>query len=228
MTDSYFTAARVEKYRGMLRSGNQEGIRRMEFGRVIYHIRRSRSRGLTQLRAAKLAKLTRVQWNRIENGKTLPRRSTILRLARALNTPSSILFRAAGYDVPKKDFLYDRKRAHERLDAAMDDSKNKAEFLLHMEAAWEEWSLDTVCVEVGLPDQIRVRVTAGLVAYINEHLTKLERVQLAEELVQSSPDLVVDKVVGDLGDFYARIGERLREYVSPAAFMATIDNDSIP
>ena len=227
MADSYFTAARVEKYREMLIAGNLEGIRRMEFGRVIYHIRRSRSRSLSQRQAAELAELTRIQWNRIENGEALPRPSTIPRLADALKIPPSILFRAAGYDVPKKYFLYDRKRAHERLDAAMEESKNKAEFLLHMEAAWEEWSLDMVCVEVGLPDQIRVQVTAGLVAYINEHLTKYERVQLAVELVQSSPDLVIDKVAGDLGDFYAQIRERLREYVSPAAFMATGEKDFI-
>jgi transcriptional regulator with XRE-family HTH domain len=226
MVDSYFTAARVEKYRKMLMVGNLEGIRRMEFGRVIYQIRRSRSRCLSQRRAAELAELTRVQWNRIENGKALPRPSTIPRLADALKIPPSILFRVAGYDVPKEYFLYDRKRAHERLDAAMEESKNKAEFLLHMEAAWEEWSLDTVCVEVGLPDQIRAHVTAGLVAYINEHLSKHERVQLAEELVQSSPDLVVDRVAGGLGDFYAQISARLREYVSPTAFMA-VEKDFI-
>lgn len=227
MADSYFTAARVEKYREMRRVCDVEGIRRMKFGRVIYHIRRSRSRSLSQERAAELAKVTRPQWNRYENGEVLPRPATVLRIADNFEIQSSILLRAAGHDVPKEYFQYDSKLAHELLDEALECSKDKAEFLIHMEAAWEERELHTACVEVGLPDQIRVQFIAGLVAYINQRLTKYERVQLAVELVQSSDRPVVDKAAGDLGDFYAQVGERIREYTSPADLWVPVERDFI-
>lgn len=227
MADPYFTPEWVEKYRKLLLARDMEGLRRMKFGRVIYHIRRSRSRSLSQKRAAELAKVTRPQWNRYENGEALPRPATILRIADKFGEQSSILLRAAGYDVPKEYFQYDSKRAHERLEEALKESKDKAEFLTHMEAAWVERELHTACVEVGLPDQIRVQFIAGLVAYINQRLTKYERVQLAVELVQSSDRPVDNKAAGDLGDFYAQVGERIREYISPADLWVPVENDFI-
>lgn len=227
MADSYFTPERVEKYQELLQARDMEGLRRMKFGRVLYHMRRSKSRELSQTEAAEMAKVTRPQWNRYENGEALPRPATILRIADKFGAQSSILLRAAGYDVPKEYFQYDSKRAHERLDIALRESKDKAEFLIHMEAAWEERELHTACVEVGLPDQIRVQFIAGLVAYINQRLTKYERVQLAVELVQSPNRHVVDKAAGDLGDFYAQVGERIREYTSPADLRVPVEKDFI-
>lgn len=227
MADSYFTPERVEKYRELLQARDMEGLRRMKFGHLIYHMRRSRSRKLSQTGAAELATVTRPQWNRYENGEVLPRPATILRIADAFGLQPSILFRAGGHDVPQKYFQYDSKRAHERLDEALADSKDKAEFLIHMEVAWEERELHTACVEVGLPKQIRVQFIAGLVAYIKQRLTKYERVQLAVELVESSDRHVVDKAAGDLGDFYAQVGERIREYISPDDFQLPVERDFI-
>src|SRR5215216_4518402 len=149
MADSYFTAARTEKYRKLLRDGDLAGLRRMKFGRTLYHMRRFRSRELSQKQAAKFCELTRVQWNRIENGEALPRRSSITRIAKFLKVPPAILFRAAGYEVPEEHYSYEREHAHGRLETAFDESSDKAEFLIHMEAAWEEYQLHTLSVEVG-------------------------------------------------------------------------------
>lgn len=225
MADSYFTIEREEKYLKMLEAGDREGLRRVEFGRVIYH-RRSNFLNLTRSKAAKLAGITRTQWNRYENGEVLPRPSNIPRVADALKLSASILYRAAGYEVPKEYCTFDRKRAHERLDAVMGVSSNKAEFLTHMEAAWmDEW-LHEACVWVGLPDQIRLRLMAGLVAYINERLSIHDRLHLAVELVQSAPSFEVGKVMGDLGDFYAEIRARLEE-CRYSMFLVPVEKDFI-
>lgn len=231
MADSYFTTARTEKYWKLLRAGDLAGLRRMKFGRILYNLRHFRSSELSQKQAAEFTELTRVQWNRIENGEALPRRSSITRIAKFFDVPAAILFRAAGYEVPEEHFSYEREHAHGRLDTALDESSNKAEFLIYMEVAWEEYQLHTLSVEVGLPERFRIQTAfPGLLAYIYDHLSIYERVQLAIALVQHAPHRALKRVVGDLEAFYEsfniEIEARMSEYVSPSALM-TFEKDFI-
>jgi transcriptional regulator with XRE-family HTH domain len=216
MADRYFTGARAERYQEMIRKGDMAGIKRMEFGEIIYNARCLISPQFSQGRAAECAGMTRVQWNRIENGKVRPLPSTIPKLADALGIPPAILFCAGGYGVPREYVVYDRKKAHQRLDIALAESTNLAQFLLYMRVVWEEEQLDmmaTLGATGGLPEKINFAPAyAELLAKIIEQLSLSERVSLAEELVQSSSHELVGRVAGDLARFYEESRSRMREY----------------
>jgi transcriptional regulator with XRE-family HTH domain len=219
MSNSYFTETRAERYRQMVEAGDKAGVRRMKFGETIYNARRLKNPDFSQGKAANIAGLTRVQWNRIENGVDRPRPSSIPGIAEALAIPPSILFLAAGYRVPKEYVLNDRTEAHKWLEDALDESVIEEEFLLYMWLVWvqEQSHLMGTLTEMSrLPEKItftpaRVKLLASML----KHLSMIERVQLAMELVESSEHHAVEQVAGDLTRFYGFVADRLEELRYP-------------
>jgi transcriptional regulator with XRE-family HTH domain len=219
MADSYFTGARAERYQEMVREGDWAGVRRMKFGEILYNARRLKSPEFSQGLAAEIAGLTRVQWNRIENGVDRPRPSSILGIAKALDISTAILLRAAGYRVPDEHVHNDRTKAHKWLDDALDESVSEEEFLLYMLLVWVQEQLHmmgTLTETSRLPEKItftpgRVKLLASML----KHLSMIERVQLAMELVESSEHHAVEQVAGDLGRFYEFVANRLEELRYP-------------
>jgi transcriptional regulator with XRE-family HTH domain len=219
MADSYFDGPRGERYQEMVRLGDLAGMRRMKFGEILYNARRLKIPDLSQDQAADIAEITRVQWNRIENGVVRPRPSTISGIAKALDITPAVLFLAAGYRVPKEHVHNDRAKAHKWLDDALDESVSEEEFLLYMLLVWvqeQSHMMGTLTKTSCLPEKInftpgRVKLLASML----KQLSMIERVQLAMELVESSEHHAVEQVAGDLGRFYEFVADRLEELRYP-------------
>jgi transcriptional regulator with XRE-family HTH domain len=211
--NSYFQGARAERYKELVKREDVDGIRQMKFGEILYNARRLRSPSFSQGRAAECAGLTRIQWNRIENGHVRPLPSSIPGIADALAIPPAILFRLAGHEVPQEFVFRDRKYAHKRLDDALDDSSNEEEFLLYMMLVWEEEQLHLMATTSQLPEKISFTAAkAELLDKLLKYLPIPERVLLAVELVESSERHTVEEKAGDLARFYEEIGAKLREH----------------
>jgi transcriptional regulator with XRE-family HTH domain len=211
MTDSYYSSkARAESLEEMRKNRDQEGLRRLEFGRTLYNLRRLVSPDFSQRQAAERAGLTRPQWNKIENGKVRPLLPTIPKIAAALDIDPNILFKLAGYEVPEKYSFYDKKHARRRLDTALESSISKAEFFAYMEVVWEEYQAQLMKT---LPPKIGITPAyADLFSLILEHLSFGARLQLAMELVDSSSHKVAETMKVSYVDFYEMIGNKLEEY----------------
>jgi len=210
----YYTEERTKRYQEMLANYDLDGIRQLKFGKVIFDLRQLRktySSEFSQGDAAKIAKITRPQWNRIENGLVLPRPSTIPKIANALHIAPIILFKLAGYVVPDEYMLYDTKSAHERLDDALKECNTLTEFFLYMEIVWQECRAQEMePIKFKLPDRISVRpVYAELVAAFLEYSTHQERMMLAKELVESAPHHVAESLIVDMRGFYDMVGFQL-------------------
>lgn len=208
MADSYFDSEeRFKRYQEMRRTGDYAGLRRMKFGEALFNLRRLTSPEISQTQAAKRAEITRIQWNRIENGHVRPLPATIASIAKGLEIAPAILLVLAGYEVPDEHARYDKKYAHQRMDAALEEGFDKTEFLLKMEVVWQEYQAHQMASQLnGLPEKIMISLGfPEVVGRVVDHLSVRERLRLAEELVECSPRREVRAMGLDYAGFYEKI-----------------------
>jgi transcriptional regulator with XRE-family HTH domain len=78
-----------------------EAERWRRFGRYVRTYREDNA-GLSQTEAAKLAEMTRQQWNRIEKGTSGSKRPSIIKIAEALNGEPRLFLAQAGFLEPSE------------------------------------------------------------------------------------------------------------------------------
>lgn len=89
-------------------SDESDEITKLYFGCHVYSLRRSK--GFDQAEFGEMIGLTRESVNRIENGKQLPHRKTITKIADVLNTKEEKLFERAKIPYKTKFPVYDKKK----------------------------------------------------------------------------------------------------------------------
>lgn len=170
---------RWDRYQKLKDANDVEGIVRLEFG---YFIRLSReAAGLFQGQAAKSARLSRTEWNRIENGHALPHASNIPNMAYAINLDPAVLFKRAGYAVPRKYSVYGKKEACSALHNALSESASMAEFLFSMGFVWQKYIREQTYKN---EPTVAILSYSQILAHIVEHFTLAQRLQLARALMQ--------------------------------------------
>lgn len=161
--------------------GDREGERRLDFGSYVRDMRR-RVNGLSQEKAAKLARMSRSQWARIEAGKHVPRQHKIALMADAIRVQVSALYRKAGYEVPDKYAVYDLKDASKAFAVAIREAADFQEFIARMQEVWQLFQQDDKSKRKTLTVD---RKQAGLLADIFTHMNAPQRIRLARVLARS-------------------------------------------
>jgi transcriptional regulator with XRE-family HTH domain len=168
-----------KKRRKLEEAGNEEALHRLMFCRFVCEWRIDAER--TQKEAAQVARLTRVEWNRIENCHVFPHRANIPDIAHAIKIEPAVLFRKAGYDVPEEYKIYDKKRVAEEVIIALESSESFAEFLLSMQLIWQCYQQE----QLNQPQRLVLDLAyTDIIAIIEERFTPAQKLRLAEELVQ--------------------------------------------
>jgi len=213
MRDFYWTKKRLQRYEKLKKDGDLEGLRRMQFGSYIARMRSLISADFSQKKAAKEAQITRIQWNRIENGHVLPRPTNIPDIAYTVNAEPVDLFKMAGYTIPLKHSVYDRKGAHKKMDYALNSSKSLLEFLRYMAYVWREYEFEQLRVplEVSFSCPEPKSAKADILARILSDLAPRDILKLARELVQICPRGTPGLGDLDIMRFYDEIDTRLSE-----------------
>src|SRR5436190_429056 len=129
--EKIITQKRRAELQRMKKAGDIQGERRWRFGVYVAYMRDVA--GLTQVEAARRAGLTRVQWNRIENGHDLPKKENLGAIADAIHVDVGSLYRRANYALPDDLRIYDMKRANRDVEVALLESTSMAEFLITMQ-----------------------------------------------------------------------------------------------
>ena len=176
------------RYERATTEGTNEEVRKLEFGLLIREARETA--GLFQKQAAHAAKLSRTEWNLIENGYSLPHPSNIRGIAKAINTSPSKLFKRAGYAVPSKFMVYGKREACRDLHIALQESMSAAEFLLSMGYVWQRYIQEQAEQRIPIAED-QIYITAF--ALIIDHFTDLQKLQLANALLQESSILKVKR-----------------------------------
>lgn len=175
-----------EKRLQLEKNRDWEGLRRLIFGRYVCEARGRKTQG----EVARLAKVGRAEWNRIENGHILPTPNRIPDIAYALGIENpATLFRKAGYTVPKEFATYDRKAARQKFRKALKESSTFVQFLISMYDVWQGYLLE---LRDNDPQGVRVKRTEldydEILSRVKKHLTVEQRLQLARELIRLSVD----------------------------------------
>lgn len=173
------TEVNIRKRAQLESQGDYEGLRRYVFGAYIRHLRNDKP--LTQQQAADLAGLTRQEWNRIENGRHLPRPLNIPSIADVFNIHPAVLFRKAGYAVPKEFEHYDMRQAQRDLAVALQNSETLVAFLVEMQLIWQEFQQ----AHTGKKQRLVLDIAyAEVLATVFDRFSVAQRLRLARELLE--------------------------------------------
>jgi transcriptional regulator with XRE-family HTH domain len=165
----------------MEQEGDHEGLRRYTFGAYIRYLRNAPPDPLTQQQTAALAGITRQEWNRIENGRHLPRPSNIPAIADVFGLDPAILFRKAGYAVPKEFEHYDMRQAQRDLDVALRNSETLVAFLVEMQLIWQEFQQS----HTGKKQRLVLDIAyAEVLATVLDRFSVAQQLRLACELLE--------------------------------------------
>lgn len=189
MRNSYWREERLRRYEKMKEANDRDGLRRLRFGSYICFRRSTASTNLSQALAAEQAQITRIQWNRIENGRVLPRPGNIPNIAYTVGADPVYLFNLAGYSVPEEYSVYNRKSIHKRLDFALSSSKCLSEFLRYMTFAWREYEYEQAMVPLDVTFSYPESPTAyqEILTQIMGRLSPQDILKLVRELVRIVP-----------------------------------------
>jgi transcriptional regulator with XRE-family HTH domain len=172
----------VERRKRLEEAGDHEAVRCLDFGRFLCGLRLITDEKYSQGKAAERAGISRVTWNRIENGHQMPLASEIPEIADALEVNPSVLFKRAGLPVPPEYNVYDKKRAFRDLEGALDESESLAEFFIYMEDIWQCYQFE----QTGKKQRFVIEPNfANALAYVLERLSKVQRLRLAQALVKT-------------------------------------------
>jgi transcriptional regulator with XRE-family HTH domain len=204
--DLCWTEKWKEKYRRLRANGDSDGLRRLVFGRYVCEARGEKTQG----EMAKLAKMERADWNRIENGHVLPPPARIPDIAIALGIENpATLFRKAGYAVPKKFATYDREEARRKFRKAIRESSTLAQFLIRMREVWQVYLLELRDNDAARARGKRLKLSSNeILSLVEKHLTVAQRLHLTRELINLSVDEVKAKRM-NLRELYDDIGNAL-------------------
>ncbi len=176
----------------------------LDFGIWLRLMRQSEgSGGITQKEAARRAGMSRVQWNRLENGHDHPRESSIEKIALAVGSSVAGAFKRASYPIPPEFAVYSMKQALQHVEHALVTSQSMAEFINELQTVWQEFQ------QLQLGFKQRVYVDPGysqILAAIQSRFTVSQRLQLAMEIVEPM-----------------KPGDAAREGINPQRFIDTID-----
>jgi transcriptional regulator with XRE-family HTH domain len=181
--DQCMTRKMMEKRKQLEEAGDHQGVKRLEFGRFICTLRLLVSDKYSQTQAAKIAGITRTEWNRIENGHVMPHATNIPGIADALKIDEVELFKRAGLAVPAASSIYDKRKAYRDLKIALDESRSLTDFLIDMQGVWQLYQF----AQTGLQQRIIFEPNfATAIAFVTAHLTKAQRLQLAFSIVREA------------------------------------------
>jgi transcriptional regulator with XRE-family HTH domain len=184
--EKIITKERRAELQRMKKAGDTQGILRWHFGVYVTYMRGVA--GLTQAAAAHRAGLTRVHWSRIENGHDLPKKENLPAIADAIHVDVGSLYRRAGYALPDGLGIYDMKRAKRDVEVALLESTSLAEFLITMQLVWQEFQLQ----RVGHNQRRYVDPAyAQIIEHLYESFSMRQRIALAREILQHSPQGLV-------------------------------------
>lgn len=181
MEDEAWDRRFSERLNKLRDAGDTKGEDKLYFGSYV-RARRLDIPKMSQKKAAKLARISRSQWARIEAGKHIPRQHKIADMADAIRVKVSALYRRAGYEIPAKYAEYDLKEASKDFATAITEAKDFQEFIARMQEVWQLFQQEgrrerkTLTID---------RKQAGLVAEIFTHMNAPQRIRLASALVRS-------------------------------------------
>jgi transcriptional regulator with XRE-family HTH domain len=205
--DSCWTEKWTARGRQLRKAGDREGLRRLRFGRYLCEMRGDKTQGETAARA----KMERVEWNRIENGHVLPPPAKLPDIADALGIGNpAVLFKQAGYAVPKEFVTYDKENARRRFRKALKESVTLAQFLFDMYDVWQDFLLEMQYGETNGRQPRAARLGRGDIFLLaKRHLTTAQRLQLARELVKLASRSGAVAAGTNLQEFYNGIDDVL-------------------
>lgn len=182
MDDKKWRRENSERMSKLRTAGDSKGVLKLQFGRFV----RDRRRGISQLsqkKAAKLGKMSRSQWARVEAGKHLPRPDKIADMADAIRVKVGALYRKAGYEVPRKYARYDLKSASKDFAVAIKESLTFEEFIARMQEVWQLFYEEQPKRAKGRKGFFVDHRHAKLIADIYQLMNAPQRIMLARELV---------------------------------------------
>lgn len=135
----------------------------------------------SQTAAADRAGLSRVQWNRIENGHDLPKFSNIPAIADALYLRPTALYKLAGYPIPEWEQSYNKREVTRDVQFALEKSNTLAEFIFKMDMVWQEYQKECLRKSRWLKiDLTYAEVFASVIAY----LSREKQLELARAILK--------------------------------------------
>lgn len=183
MDDKVWRRENSKKIAKLRAADDSKGVLKLQFGRYIRDRRRAIP-DLSQSKAAKLARISRSQWARMEAGKHLPRPHKIADIADAIRVQVSALYRKAWLEVPPKYALYDMKAASKDFAIALKESLTFEEFIARMQEVWQLFYQEQPKRAKGKKGFFVDHRQAKLIADIYQLMNAPQRIMLARELVR--------------------------------------------
>jgi transcriptional regulator with XRE-family HTH domain len=164
--------------------------------------------GLTQIKAAKIAGISRCQWNRMEKGLHRPRPHKIPAIANAIRTDIEALYRKAGLEVPRKYAKYDMEAAKREFGFALQESTSFQDFINRMQLIWQKYQQD----ETGKRQPFYLdHAQTLLLDLIYRSMTGPQRIRLAHAIVQDLKRTDVKAVITNAQQFFDNLDMKMEE-----------------
>jgi len=197
----------LDKRRGLKKSGDTVGLRKLQFGRYVFQMR-TVIPGLTQDKVAKLAGISRSQWIKMEKGQHLPRHHKIRAIADAIRVNIEGLYRKAGFEVPKKYARYDLETAKREFGFALQESNSFQDFINRVQLIWQPY----LQAKTGKRQRIYLDMALSqILDLIYQRLTVSQRIKLAYALVQDLKRTDIKMVVPNAQQLFDDLESKMEE-----------------
>jgi transcriptional regulator with XRE-family HTH domain len=199
MDDKIWMRKHSKKISELRKAGDSKGVRKLQFGMFI-RSRRIAEPKLTQEQAAKLGKISRSQWARIEAGKFLPHPRKLSKIADAIDVQVGALYRKAGLEVPRQFARYDQRPAVKDFIIALKECSDFLEFIGRMSWIWQQYKQDQT--SPGKRKSVHVDLNeAEVLEHLFELMNPSQRIRLARELVRNIDQKTIYSTLRDAKEF---------------------------